>query len=144
MDYVLNRLWLTPESTCGEMLVSGQTLFTLELPVKDGLPGSAIPPGRYKIEFQPSPKFMESNDPWVQRYAQAMPHVTGIPNRSLIMVHWLNTPDETDGCIGVGLEHEPDFIGESRAAFEYFYGTIAPYVEAGNCWLNVQGGIPQE
>jgi hypothetical protein len=142
MDFSVQRLWFTPQSTCGEITLPGLNLFSLELPVKDGLPGSAIPPGRYKVELQPSPKFMASADPWVQQYASKMPHITNIPGRSLIMFHWLNDPNETEGCVGVGETHTEDFIGNSRVAFAAFYQAIYPALLADDCWVNVQGGIP--
>src|ERR1700675_1717440 len=110
MDLVLNRLWITPHSTCGELSIDGLLLYTLELPVKNGLPGSAIPPGRYQVTLEESPRFMKSVDAWVEQYAKAMPHVVGIRKRSEIMFHWLNYPSQTDGCRGVGLTREDNFI----------------------------------
>lgn len=143
LELTLQRLWYTKRSTCGELSV-GERIgpYTLELPVLDGLPGSAIPPGRYRIELQPSPKFEQSTDSWVQKYAGAMPHIVGIPKRSLIMIHWGNNPADTEGCILVGLSHDPDQVGSSRQAFESLYALLEEPARAGECWLKVQGGLP--
>lgn len=139
MKLTLQRLFFTPRSTCGELFIDGiltRFCYTLELPVKDGLPGSAIPPGEYKIELVPSPKFLSSADPWVLRYAAKMPHVI-CPPRSLIMIHWGNQPENTDGCILVGDTHELDETGNSRAAFEKLY----PLLSTGDT-IDIQGGLP--
>jgi hypothetical protein len=145
MNLTLQRLHFTERSTCGELTIDDdREIFchTLELPVRDGKPGSAIPPGRYKIELAPSPKFLRSDNPWVQKYAHQMPHIVGIPKRSLIMFHWGNTAADTDGCILVGLTHDLDMLGESRKAFESLFTLLEEPARAGECWLNVQGGLP--
>src|SRR6266850_8077077 len=138
LELILQRTHFTSRSTCGELSV-GERIgpYTLELPVKDGLPGSAIPPGRYKVELSPSPKFMSSMDPWVQRFAHQIPHINGIPHRSHILIHWGNYPDDTDGCILVGLTHDLDMVGESRKAFESLFTLIEEPARAGECWITV-------
>lgn len=145
MEITLSRVYLTPNSTCGELNAGNLRLYTLELPVKDGLPGSAIPPGRYRIELAPSPKFLAvaEHDPWVEIYAGQMPHII-CPPRSLIMIHWLNRPDETEGCIGVGLTHDLDFIGESRKAFEQLFDIIAESARNNDCWITIKNVYPVE
>ncbi len=141
MKLTLQRLFFTSKSTCGELFLDGiltRYCYTLELPVKDSLPGSAIPPGTYAIEMAPSPKFMSDlNEPWVQRYAARMPHIVNIPGRSLIMLHWGNEPENTDGCILVGFGHYLDIVEHSRDAFEKLY----PLLSDGDT-IEVQGGLP--
>ena len=132
MKLTLQRLVLTPQSTCGQLHVNDELeCWTLELPVKDGLPGSAIPAGTWPVVLAPSPKFHLSTDPWVEQYAMAMPHVQPIPNRSLIMIHWGNEPENTDGCILVGSTHQDNFIGGSRDAFAELYPKIAQAIKNG-------------
>jgi hypothetical protein len=143
MKLKLQRIHYTQKSTCGELTIDdSREIFchTLELPVKDGLLGSAIPPGTYAIELAPSPKFLLSNDPWVQKYASRMPHVVGIPKRSLIMIHWGNAAHETDGCILVGFTHDLDVVGESRKAFEALFETIETAARARECSIEIMGG----
>lgn len=140
MDLTLTRDTFTGKSTSGELFIDGDHVcYTLELPNVDGLPGSCIPRGTYKIEMQPSPKFMASDDVWVKQYAEKMPHVTGIPNRSLIMIHWGNAPADTDGCILVGWQRDADEVIGSRKAFEELY----PKLSDGDT-LTVVGGAMQQ
>lgn len=147
MELILKRLHFTSKSTRGELFIDdSQERFchTLELPIKDGLPGSAIPPGRFKVELSPSPKFLAAaqHDSWIARYAPRMPHIIGIPRRSLIMIHWMNWPTDTDGCIGVGMVYDLDYIGQSRSAFEALMRVIEEPARDGECYLEVQGGVP--
>jgi len=124
MNLLLQRHELTDRSTVGDLSIDGEDFsYTLELPVRNGLPGSAIPAGGpYEIISTPSPKFENSTDLWVQKYAQQMPHIVGIPGRSLIMLHWGDVPGNTDGCVLIGYTHPaPDVIEESRAAFAMFW-----------------------
>lgn len=134
MLIVLERKEFTEESTIGELLINGEReCYTLELPMKDGLPGSAIPPGVYSVTLGPSPKFQVSNDPWVKKYADQIPHINNIPNRTTILIHWGNKPDDTDGCILVGQLHSgTDFIGASRPAFSALHAKMLQAIELGN------------
>jgi len=112
--------WSTRKSLSGDLLVNSQYFcFFLTLPLGDGLPGSAIPPGRYSVTIAPSPKFqaIAEHDAWFKIYANQIPHLLGIPNRSNILIHPGNYPDNTEGCILVGNEHNIDFLGNSRTAF---------------------------
>jgi hypothetical protein len=138
---ILQRQPQDPHSTPGLLADDNGTFLcrTLELPVRDGLPGSAIPAGKYPVVLAPSPKFMKSPDAWVQLYASQMPHVVDIPNRSLIMVHFGNFPKDTDGCILVGgnTSHIEDAVSNSRAAFAALYIKIQAWIKGGGCWLEV-------
>jgi hypothetical protein len=111
------------------------------LPVKDGLPGSAIPEGTYPVVLAPSPKFMRSNDPWVLKFAQLMPHIIRIPDRTLIMLHWGNTAEDTDGCVLVGMAMETNFIRNSREAFEKLWLAIETPARSNDCAITVQTGV---
>jgi len=51
---------------------------------------SSIPTGTYLVKRVISPKFGDTFE------------VTGVPNRSHILFHALNTEEGTEGCIGVG------------------------------------------
>jgi hypothetical protein len=69
-----------------------------------------------------------------------MPHIIQIPNRTLIMIHWLNDAAETDGCVGVGLTRGLDFIGSSRKAFEKLWDLIYMPARSNDCSIEVIGG----
>ena len=141
MILTLTRTSLSPDYTLGEMDVDGvPTCVTLELPVKDGLPGSAIPEGTYPVVLAPSPKFKAlKDDSWVQKYAARIPHIIHIPNRTNILIHWGNTAADTEGCILVGQRvGGPDFIANSRLAFETLFIKIEMGVLAGGVTLTVK------
>lgn len=117
----------------GDLLIDrNHFAFSLELPDKDGLPGSCIPQGTYQVSAYPSPRF-----------GRTMPLLIGIPGRSNIEMHWLNTPDQTEGCIGMGYTKADNFIGESRKAFEDFWSKAKDPIERGDCSITVVGGAKQ-
>lgn len=67
------------------------TFLTIEPPWLDNASNvSCVPPGRYKIELVNSPAFGET---W---------ELKGVPNRSEILIHWGNTPEDTEGCVLIG------------------------------------------
>jgi len=131
MEIRIQRLTFTDKSTIGELYVNGDKLgYTLELPVKDGLPGSAIPQGMYPVANRYSPRF-----------GRNVPHVDDIPNRSNILIHWGNYPTDTEGCILVGMSAGQDFIGESRKAFDELYALFTLALSVGEVvMLEVIGG----
>lgn len=104
LEMTLQRVHFTKLSTCGELIAGSLDLKTLELPVKDGLPGSAIPPGRYKVTIYASPHF-----------GREVPLLQGIPGRSEIEIHYGNYPTDSRGCILVGLTHDLDLQTESES-----------------------------
>ena len=137
MKFLLKRTLLNESCTIGEMYADESFLcHTLELPVKDGLPGSAIPTGIFPVANRISP-----------RLGRNVPHIDDIPRRSLILIHWGNTAADTDGCILVGKDwnaNDPCFIGESRAAFEELYAKFAAALSAGeSVTLEVLESVPQ-
>lgn len=141
MKLTLARIFLTDVSTQGELYIDGQAFcVTLELPVKDGLPGSAIPEGTYPVVLAPSPKFMLSNDPWVLKFAQLIPHLLLIPNRTDILIHFGNDSSDTNGCILVGTVAETNFIRNSREAFEKLWLAIETPARSNDCTITVQTG----
>jgi Steigviridae/Suoliviridae L,D-carboxypeptidase/transpeptidase len=130
VQVTIKRIWFTDQSTQGELYIDDEFAFyTLELPNKDGKPGSCIPQGTYKIEIWPSKKF-----------GREMPLITGIPGRSEIEIHWGNTPENTEGCVLLGLSQASNFIGDSRLAFDAFWDKTEAAIRAGDCTLTVQGG----
>lgn len=133
MRITLVPRWSTEKSLCGDLQVDGAfRCFFLTLPKGDGLPGSAIPDGTYPVTLSPSPKFLSvTGDDWVATYAHVIPHINDIPNRSNILIHWGNDPENTEGCILVGLSHGIDFIGSSRNAFALLHAEIANALDNG-------------
>lgn len=113
----------------GELSIDGEKFcWTLELPLGDGGPGSAIPYGTYKVEVYPSPKF-----------GRLMPLLMDIPGRSNIEMHWGNTPENTDGCILLGNTMPgQNFIGNSRQTFDDFWALAQGPIERGECTITMK------
>ena len=132
MNLTLERRFYTAQSTEGQMLVDGQFLcYTLELPFSDGQPGGAIPEGTFSVMVTESPKF-----------GRPMPLIVGIPDRSEIRIHWGNTAEDTEGCVILGRTQSPNFVGESRLAFDAFWEMTNAAMRAGNCRITVRRGTP--
>jgi len=136
MKLTVQRLVLTPQSTCGNLFIDDALeCWTLELPKKDGLPGSCIQAGLYSVALNRSQRF--SNDPQFLTLCHninclpLMPEVLDVPDRDNIIgkdgfrigirIHWGNWASDTEGCILVGKSHQNDAIGESRDAFAELY-----------------------
>lgn len=138
MKLKLQRTLATDFCTIGELYADEVPLcHTLELPVRDGLPGSAIPIGLYPVANRFSHKF-----------GRNVPHVDGIHARSDILFHWGNQPENTEGCILVGKDwvvNNPCWIGESRKAFEELYRAFTAALNAGqSVTLEVLDAAPSE
>ena len=132
MDFILHRQVFTPEDTIGQLFLvatgSIPICYTLE-PVDRGLTQdmtlaqiqaikiqntTAIPYGRYQILMQ-----------WSNHFNKMMPHLQNVPDYTDLMIHPLNTPAQTEGCIGVGEKAFIDHIEESQLAF----GAVMDYLE---------------
>jgi len=124
MKLRLERFLLNETCTIGRLFIEDNfECYTLELPVVDGLPGSAIPTGIFPVVNLFSPKFNRK-----------VPHIMEIPGRSEIEMHFGNTVEDTNGCVLLGetwVESNPCFIGGSRMAFEQLYMKFTAALNAG-------------
>ena len=88
-----------------------------------------IPAGFYEIKLRKEGGFYEKycnhKDPWIAEKTKmfGIPHLQNVLGFKYILIHILNTEDQTDGCIGVGLHAtnnsiEPGFISDSTAAYK--------------------------
>jgi hypothetical protein len=96
-------------ATQGRLYVDGVYLCrTLERPwLNNQRSVSCIPVGTYQGAIQPSPRFRRD-----------LPELLDVPGRSQILIHAGNSPEDTEGCILVGMEraeHEPRIM-QSRVA----------------------------
>lgn len=109
MNLSVRRVQRTEKSTAGQLWKAGKFYcFTLEPPTRsDDVKPRAIPAGTYDITIRWSPKFN-----------RLMPHIENVPGFSEIMIHWGNFPQDTEGCLLVGMLHSSDFVGRSRMAFD--------------------------
>jgi len=116
LDHViltLIRTDFTDKSTIGELYFNGTfECYTLEDPVRDKkiYGETAIPKGRYKIDFRWSPK-----------YKRKMPRLLNVKNYIGILIHWGCYPKDTKGCVLVGEIKGKDFIGRSKIAFNRLF-----------------------
>jgi len=117
----LNRIQFTEKSTIGELWVNDDEdrfCFTLEDMVRP--PGvkiagkTAIPPGQYEIIIN-----------WSQRFKRPMPLLLDVPSFEGVRIHAGNTSEDTEGCILVGFNRSPDFVGNSRGAFDALFAVIS-------------------
>lgn len=86
--------------------------YTMENPwLNNKKTDSCIPTGTYICKPVNSPRFGKTIE------------VTDVPNRSHILFHAGNSPDDTDGCILLGLngsDNDKMWISNSRAAMKIF------------------------
>lgn len=115
---LLERTWCGPKCTIGTLSIEGRNeCFTLEDVVRaDGVKvygETAIPSGTYQVIVSYS-----------QRFKRDLPLVVDVPGFTGIRIHPGNTAEDTDGCILVGLGKGPDYVTESRAAFNILFPKI--------------------
>lgn len=131
-DFILNRMIFTDKSTIGELWTDNRFLcYTLEDTCRQKkIPGvTAIPAGRYEIKMLPSAHFK-----------QDLPHLLNVQNYTNIMLHWGNSPTDTDGCLLLGLSKGEDYIYESRAACNEVFPVIARKLSEGPTFISITGG----
>lgn len=95
-------------ATLGSLYVDGTwECWTLEDQIRDAkVPGqTAIPAGDYEVRLTTSPKF-----------GRVLPEVLQVPGFVGIRIHGGNRKEDTDGCILVGQQRGPAWIGQSQLA----------------------------
>lgn len=135
MHLTLLRYACGDKSTLGALSIDGQfACYTLENPWQDNRRRiSSIPTGTYKLQLR-------QEGGWHGRAAARFPamhkgmiELKDVPGRTFILIHWGNTPRNTDGCILVGKTAATDFVGHSVKAYEAVYPPIASALERGEC-----------
>lgn len=88
MKVRLTRFLQNDKCSLGALVAEGFRAYTMEPPWKNNKPNiSCIPPGEYECYWHRSPKYG-----WVYL-------VSGVPDRSHILIHPGNIPQHTRGCI---------------------------------------------
>lgn len=64
---------------------------------------TAIPTGTYKAQLRVSPKFKDRA--WAKPYDGKVVYLQNVPGYSGVCIHPGNTPEDTDGCLLVGMLH---------------------------------------
>lgn len=119
MHLDLYRLFETDRSITSRITVDGQQFcFALEpsrfTPVHPGHPAIAI--GIYQVKLTRSPHL-----------GYVTPEILDVPGRTDIRWHIANKPEELLGCAAMGETHgpQPDWVGESKVAFERLMKVLA-------------------
>lgn len=131
MELLLKRKYFKPTYTIGELLVDGvkvcdtledkdrgltQDMPTTEIYKKKVYGYTAIPKGRYRIDMDTySQKF--GGRPWAKPYGGKVPTIENVPCWIRVLIHVLNTPAESLGCVGVGWNKVKGKIVDSVKAF---------------------------
>ena len=98
-DYTIGRMYVDGIFFCNTLEDTVR-----DIPTEGKIPGkTAIPAGTYDVVYNLSPKFHRK-----------LPLLLGVPYFSGVRIHPLNTPEETDGCIGVGLNTQVGRLTSSR------------------------------
>jgi hypothetical protein len=124
MKLVVERKWCNPECTIGLMTVNGQNeYFTLEdVERETKIQGkTAIPKGSYNVSITPS-----------NRFKRDLPLIENVPGFEGVRIHPGNTAEDTEGCILVGRHKGPNYVSESRAAFNDLYKEIKGALDSGD------------
>lgn len=120
MKLVLQRRAQDPNSTPGDLYVDGTWYCcTLELPKRDGGPGSCIDAGTYPVTLYNSPHFMRK-----------ILLLQDVPLRSYIEIHPGNWPKDTHGCIVTGTARSTDAVWLSDKAYEPLFLAAEAAIEA--------------
>lgn len=106
MRLQLQRKFLTPKSTTGELKIDGVfNCFILEPPK-----GESIPDGIFKVVKTWSPKFNKM-----------MYLLEGVPGFEGVRIHPGNQPIDTEGCLLPGLSRADDLVLHSMVATDTLY-----------------------
>lgn len=102
MHLTVHRLLLKDDRTLGELVIDGQRFaWTLEDAVRlRKVPNqTAIPFGVYEVIVN-----------WSERFKRQLPLLLKVPDFEGVRFHGGNGPDDTEGCILVGTEHDEERI----------------------------------
>jgi hypothetical protein len=107
-ELTLYRKWYSDKSTIGELVYKNdRIMYVLEDVVREhkiwGV--TAIPAGVFGLEITHSPRFKKP-----------LPILKNVQGFEGVRIHSGNYPEDTHGCLLVGLTKGRDFIGSSRTA----------------------------
>lgn len=130
----VNRTDFSNKSIIGDFYINGTFVgYSLEPPIaklkENKNQSEAIPAKIYDIGFRISPHFSKKEiynkkpytdlkNLWTEKDGLLFPEILNVPTRTYIMIHPLNTPEETEGCIGLGLIKGENKIMQSQKAFQ--------------------------
>jgi hypothetical protein len=131
MELDLRRVELSAICTIGELYVDGEfECYTLEDAVRDRkIPGeTAIPPGRYQVVLN-----------WSPRFKRILPLLVDVPGFEGVRIHPGNTAADTEGCILVGRVRGASAVFQSRDAFDALFLKLeAATIVGREIWIEVR------
>lgn len=144
MELRVERRWKKEGYTIGVLYINGvrfcETLEDTVRPNGVKIYGkTAIPAGRYRIRMDIiSPRF--KNRSWAKRYNGIVPRLENVPDFIGVLLHPLNKPEETDGCIGVGNNRKKGMILDSQKRYyELMDKYIVPAEQSGEeIWITIE------
>jgi hypothetical protein len=132
LELVSIRTWFTEITTISELFIeSARECFVLEDKERLNAPKifgvTAIPRGRYPILLTESPRFTK-----LLGVRTILPLIDLPPSSGFsgVRIHPGNKAADTEGCLLPGRTRAPDFVGESRAAFDALFGKLQAHVDA--------------
>jgi len=135
MDLLVNRTTRTANSTIGEFSVNGAFFSYCLEPTDRGLINgmslqqiaaikipdeTCIPTGTYAVTSYPSPRWQHN-----------VPLLNDVPGYAGVEIHPGNYPKDTDGCLLLGSTQDVDFVGNSDATIQTFYGLFFAAIQNG-------------
>jgi len=125
------------KSTIGELYIDNRfECFTLEDRIRAlKVPGTtAIPVGNYEVVVT-----------WSNRFKRPLPLLMNVPNYEGVRIHTGNTDENTEGCLLVGKTKRPDFVGNSKLAFDALFPKIQEAAQREKVFLEIaQDNAPPE
>ena len=124
MNLIVSRKPAIGQALPGEMTCDGHHVcWTLERVAV------AIPEGTYRVTLYDSPHF-----------GRPMPMLNGVADRSCILLHWGDYPQNSDGCVLVGEIVDPQTgdIYNTQKAFLSLFAAVEAAVGAEGCWVQVR------
>lgn len=87
---------------------------------------TAIPTGTYAVRLYDSPK-----------HGPDTPELVGVPGFQHVQVHSGNTPDDTEGCLLVGLGRTASEVTRSRLACDWLRAEVIKCIRAAG-WVTIE------
>ncbi len=137
MNITLTRHTSGAKSTQGRLYIDGEFVcHTLENPwLNNERRVSCIPGGTYELGLRTEGNWANIHSlrrfPNEPIFHQGMIEVLNVPNRSAILFHWGNLPEETDGCMLVGERPARDKVIDSVKAYRKIYPRIVTELRCG-------------
>lgn len=135
-ELILKRIEFTDKSTIGEISLKNEFRYhTLEDTCRrKKIPKiTAISTGRYEVIISHS-----------NRFKKRLPLLLNVPNFRGIRIHSGNKPEQTEGCILVGMTKGVDFVGNSRVAMDELLRKLDKILETKRLFITVIGGFKHD